>query len=96
MTFDPVRVSENLQRDGAFIPGVRPGQSTAEYLGRVVTRITLPGALFLGIIAVLPLVMRSITGISALALGGTALLIVVSVVLDLVKKVDAQISMREY
>ncbi|HEU0080730.1 MAG TPA: preprotein translocase subunit SecY [Candidatus Paceibacterota bacterium] len=96
VTFDPLQISENLQKSGAFIPGVRPGQSTAEYLSKIVTRITLVGALFLGIIAVLPLVFRSFTGITSLAIGGTALLIVVSVVLDVAKKLDAQVSMREY
>ncbi len=96
VTFDPNMLSTNLQKNGAFIPGVRPGQSTAAYISRILTRITLVGALFLGLVAILPLAMRAITGITALAIGGTALLIVVSVVLDLVKKVDAQISMREY
>lgn len=96
VTFDPQRVAENLQRDGAFIPGVRPGQSTTEYLGRVVTRITLPGALFLGIIAVLPIIMQGLTGVQTLAIGGTAVLIVVSVVLDLVRRIDAQLAIREY
>lgn len=96
VTFDPKMISENLQKSGAFIPGVRPGQSTAEYLGKVTTRITLVGALFLGVIAVLPLVIKAVTGITSIAIGGTALLIVVSVVIDLVKRIDAQISMREY
>lgn len=96
VTFDPESLSTNLQKNGAFIPGIRPGASTSEYISKVLNRITLLGAVFLGLIAVLPLVMRSITGITAIALGGTALLIVVSVVLDLIKKVDAQISMREY
>ncbi len=96
VTFDPHAISENLQKNGAFIPGVRPGEATSEHLGRVVTRITLVGALFLGLIAVLPLAMRAITGMTALAIGGTALLIVVSVVIDLFKKLDAQVSMREY
>ncbi|MBU4536671.1 preprotein translocase subunit SecY [Patescibacteria group bacterium] len=96
ITFDPDSISENLQKSGAFIPGVRPGEKTSEYLGKVLTRITLVGASFLGIIAVLPLIMQAITGVAALAIGGTALLIVVSVVLDLVKKIDAQVSMREY
>ncbi|HEU5114422.1 MAG TPA: preprotein translocase subunit SecY [Candidatus Paceibacterota bacterium] len=96
VTFDPLMISENLQKSGAFIPGVRPGQSTAEYLSKIVTRITLVGALFLGIIAVLPLVLRSFSGVTTLAIGGTALLIVVQVVLDTVKKLDAQASMREY
>ncbi len=96
VTFDPKMISENLQKGGAFIPGVRPGESTQTYLGKVVTRITLVGALFLGIVAVLPLVMQGFTGNQSLSIGGTALLIVVSVVLDLLKKVDAQASMREY
>jgi len=96
VTFDPHAISENLQKNGAFIPGVRPGQSTAEYIGKVLTRITLVGATFLGFIAVLPLMMQSVTGIQSLAIGGTGLLIVVSVVIDLMKKVDAQVSMREY
>jgi preprotein translocase subunit SecY len=96
VTFDPHQISENLQKNGAFIPGVRPGQSTSEHIGKVLTRITLVGATFLGLVAVLPLIMKAITGITSLAIGGTALLIVVSVVLDLVKKIDAQLSMREY
>lgn len=96
VTLDPEKMAENLQRGGAFIPGVRPGRSTAEFISRVVTRITLPGALFLGVIAVLPIVMQAITGNQALAIGGTALLIAVSVVLDLVRRIDAQLSVREY
>ena len=96
VTFDPITISTNLQKNGAFIPGVRPGESTSSYIASVVTRITLVGATFLAIVAVLPLVMRGITGDQSLAIGGTALLIVVSVVLDFVKKIDAQVSMREY
>ena len=96
VTFDPHQIAENLQKNGAFIPGVRPGQSTESYLGHVITRITFVGALFLGIIAVLPIAMQSVTGIQSLTLGGTALLIVVSVVLDLARRIDAQISIREY
>jgi preprotein translocase subunit SecY len=96
VTFDPDSVSTNLQKSGAFIPGVRPGLSTADYISRVLTRLTLVGALFLGLIAILPLVLRSLTGNQSLAIGGTALLIVVSVVIDLVKKIDAQVSAREY
>ena len=96
VTFDPEALSSNLQKNGAFIPGIRPGPSTSTYISKVLGRITLLGAIFLGIIAILPLIMRAVTGITAIALGGTALLIVVSVILDLIKKVDAQISMREY
>src|ERR1035437_4728825 len=96
VTFDPEALSTNLQKNGAFIPGIRPGPSTAEYISKVLSRITLLGAVFLGVIAVLPLIVRALSGITAIALGGTALLIVVSVLLDLIKKIDAQISMREY
>jgi len=96
VTFDPDQISNNLQKNGAFIPGVRPGPSTSEYIGKILTRLTLLGALFLGVIAILPLIMKALTGIQALAIGGTALLIVVSVVLDLVKKLDAQVTAREY
>ena len=96
VTFDPEALSTNLQKNGAFIPGIRPGASTSTYISKVLNRITLLGAIFLGFIAVLPIIMQSVTGITSLAIGGTALLIVVSVVLDLIKKVDAQISMREY
>lgn len=96
VTFDPHQIAENLQKNGAFIPGVRPGGSTTEYLGKVITRITFVGALFLGLIAVLPIGMQSVTGIQTLALGGTALLIVVSVILDLTRRIDAQLSIREY
>lgn len=96
VTFDPHQMAENLQKGGAFIPGVRPGQSTSQYVARILTRLTLFGASFLGIIAVLPLIVRSTTGITSFTIGGTALLIVVSVVIDLIKKVDAQLSIREY
>ena len=96
VTFDPKMISENLQKGGAFIPGVRPGESTMNYLAKIVTRITFVGAIFLGLVAILPLIMQGVTGNPLLAIGGTALLIVVSVVLDLLKKIDAQASMREY
>ena len=105
VTFDPKQISENLQRSGAFIPGVRPGEHTETYLGNIVTRITLVGATFLGVVAIMPLVIQAfspqgITSVSgsgsSITIGGTALLIVVSVVLDLLKKVDAQVAMREY
>jgi len=96
VTFDPDAISKNLQRSGGFIPGIRPGANTAEYLGNLVTRLTLVGAVFLGFVAVLPVGMQIATGIAALAIGGTAVLIVVSVVLDLIRRLDAQVSMREY
>ncbi len=96
VTFDPDAMAKNLQRNGAFIQGLRPGSHTAEYLGNVVTRLTLVGAIFLGFVAVLPVGMQVLTGIAALAIGGTAVLIVVNVVLDLLRRLDAQVSLREY
>ena len=96
VTFDPEAISSNLQKSGAFVPGIRPGPSTAAYIGKILNRITLVGAVFLGIIAVLPMGMQAITGIMALAIGGTALLIVVSVVLETIKQIESQVVMREY
>lgn len=96
ITFEPTTIAENLQRNGAFIPGVRPGPSTSEHLARTITRITFVGGVFLGAIAVLPLVVQDATGIQNLAIGGTGLLIVVNVILDLARRIDAQISIREY
>lgn len=96
VTFDPEQLSTNLQKNGAFVPGIRPGAATKDYISRILNRTTTMGAVFLGLIAVLPLIIRAVTGITAFAIGGTALLIVVSVVLDLIKKTEAQLSMREY
>ncbi len=96
VTFDPEQVATNLQKNGAFVPGIRPGEATRDYISKILNRTTMMGAVFLGLIAVLPLIIKAITGITAFAIGGTALLIVVSVVLDLIKKTEAQLSMREY
>jgi len=96
ITFDPVTISTNLQKGGAFVPGIRPGQATAEHISRILTRLTFIGAMFLGLVAMLPLVMQAVTGIAALAIGGTSLLIMVSVALDFTKKIEAQVTMREY
>lgn len=96
ITFEPHRVAENLQKSGAFVPGVRPGRETETYIGNVVSRITLPGAIFLGLVAVIPFIIQGLTGITAILIGGTALLIAVQVLVDLIRKVDAQVSLREY
>jgi len=96
VVFHPDQVAENLQKQGGFIPGIRPGQPTARYLANIMHKITLAGAIFLGVIAILPLIMRSITGVQALAIGGTSLLIVVSVVIETVKQIEAQMTMRQY
>ena len=96
VTCDSKKTAEDLQKSGAFIPGFRPGVATEDYIGEVLSRITFFGAVFLGLIAVLPIILQGITQINTLAIGGTSLLIAVSVVIDFVKKVDAQLTMREY
>jgi preprotein translocase subunit SecY len=94
--FHPDQIAENLQKQGGFIPGIRPGKHTSQYLAKTTHRIIFVGALFLGVIAVLPLIMRYFTGIHSLAIGGTSLLIVVAVVIETVKQIEAQLTMREY
>lgn len=96
VTFDPKAIADNIQKQGGFVPGIRPGPITAGFFHRVLNRITLVGALFLGLIAIMPLVVRGATGISAMTIGGTAILIVVSVVLETMKQVEAQLVMRDY
>lgn len=96
ITFEPDSVAENLQKSGAFIPGVRPGESTRQHIARILSRVTFSGAVFLGLIAILPIIMQQVTGVSTLAIGGTALLIVVAVLVDLIKRLDGQIAMRQY
>lgn len=96
VTFDPEKTAENLQKNGAFIPGYRPGLATAEHIGYILGRVTFFGAVFLGVVAVLPVIVQAVTGLTAVQVGGTSLLIAVSVILDVIKKVDAQLSMREY
>ncbi len=96
VVFHPDQIAENLQKQGAFIPGIRPGKSTAEYLQKVVNRINLTGSIFLGVIAILPLVVQKITGLNAVIIGGTSLLIIVSVVIEIVKQVESQLSVYEY
>lgn len=94
--FQPDQIAENLQKQGGFIPGIRPGQPTSQYLSYVTNRIIFAGALFLSIIAVLPLVMRGATGIATFAIGGTSLLIVVSVIIETIQAIQAQLVMRDY
>ena len=96
ITFDPEAMSEDLAKSGSFVPGIRPGNATSEYFATIANRITFVGALFLGTIAVLPMVLLSTTGNQSIAIGGTGVLIAVSVVLDLISKINAQIAMREY
>src|SRR3989338_889556 len=94
--FNPQDISENIQKQGGFIPGLRPGRQTAEFLSKVLNRITLAGAIFLGLIAVLPFLMQLVTKTQALTLGGTSLLIVVAVVIETVKQLESQLTMRDY
>lgn len=96
VTFDPQAIADNVQKQGGFILGIRPGRPTADFLYHILNRITLAGALFLGGIAILPLVVRAAFNVQSLQLGGTSLLIVVSVVLETMKQIDAQLVMREY
>lgn len=96
VTFDPKAIADAVQKQGGFILGIRPGRLTAEFLQRILLRITLAGAMFLGAIAVLPLIVQGVLNVQTLTIGGTALLIVVSVVLETIKQIDAQLEMREY
>ncbi|MBN1421746.1 MAG: preprotein translocase subunit SecY, partial [Planctomycetes bacterium] len=99
LTFNPVEIANNIKEHGSFIPGIRPGRRTAEYLERILNRITLAGATFLALIALVPQIVSSSIGVTAIAssfLGGTGILIVVGVALDLVDKVEAQLLVRHY
>lgn len=96
VTFDPKSISENIQKQGGYIPGIRPGQPTAQFLTHLLNRVTLVGAVFLGVIAVMPSVVQGFTGITAFTVGGTSILIVVSVALEVMKQLEAQVSMYEY
>lgn len=94
--FQQQKIAENLQRQGAFIPGVRPGKNTQVYLQKVLNRITLIGALFLGTVAILPFIASQLTGVNTLLLGATSLLIVVGVAIDTMRQLEAQLVMRNY
>jgi preprotein translocase subunit SecY len=94
--FNPQKIAENLQKQGGFIPGIRPGTETEGYLARTMNRINLTGATFLGLIAVLPFIIQLIVGGQSLIIGGTSLLIIVSVAIDSAKQIDAQITMHQY
>lgn len=96
VVFQPEQVAENLQKQGGFITGVRPGKETADYLGKVLNRLTLFGSFFLAAIAVLPIIMQNITNVQTLVLGGTGVLIIVSVTLDTMRQIKAQLITRRY
>ena len=96
IVFNPDEISDNIQKQGGFVPGLRPGRQTAEFLYKVLNRITLAGAIFLGLIAVLPYIIQSFTNTKTLSLGGTGILIVVAVVIEMIKQVQSQMVMRDY
>jgi len=98
VTFDPKTIAENLQKMGGFIPGVRPGKSTSDFLKHILNRVLFTGAISLGLIAVLPSIVAGLTGVTGFTflIGGTSLLIIVSVVLDTMRQIDSQLQMREY
>jgi preprotein translocase subunit SecY len=96
VTFDAESMANNLQKNGAFVPGIRPGNPTADYVATILSRVTFIGATFFSIIAVMPFIIQRMTGNPLFAIGGTGLLIAISVSVDLIKKISAQASMREY
>jgi preprotein translocase subunit SecY len=97
ITFDPVEVADNMKKYGGFIPGIRPGRPTAEYLGYVLTRLTAPGSVYLGIVALIPMIAIGLVGASQqFPLGGTSILIAVGVGLDTVKQIESQLQQRNY
>ncbi len=96
ITFNPEEVAKNLQQSGGFIPGIRPGENTTKFFSGVVNRVTFFGAIFLGLVAVLPIAIQKVTGVATLTISGTAVLIVVAVALETMRQVDSQLTMREY
>ncbi|MEA2446866.1 MAG: preprotein translocase subunit SecY, partial [Actinomycetota bacterium] len=96
ITFNPTDVADNMKKYGGFIPGIRPGRQTADYLDRILTRITLPGALFIAFIALLPSIFLATQNIRQLPFGGTSILITVGVTLETMKQIESQLMMRHY
>jgi preprotein translocase subunit SecY len=96
VTFDPKNIAENLQKMGGFVPGIRPGKPTADFIHFILNRVLLVGAVFLGLIAIAPNVVQGITGVTTFTVGGTSILIVVAVVLETIRQIDSQLTMREY
>ncbi len=96
VVFNPDKIAEEIRKYGGFIPGIRPGQPTADYLNRILNRITLAGAIFLGAVAILPSIAQGLTGIATLTIGGTSILIVVSVILETTRQLEAMMTMRSY
>jgi preprotein translocase subunit SecY len=96
VVFNPEKIAEDLQKGGGFIPGIRPGKETEKYLTHVLSRITVVGGVFLGLIAVLPSIFQKAIGTSTMAIGGTSILIVVSVILEMVREIEGELVMERY
>jgi len=96
ITFNPEKISDEIKKNGGFVPGIRPGKPTSEHLNYIISRITLAGAIFLGVVATLPSIARALTGVTTIMLGGTGILIVVSVVLETTKQLESRLIMRDY
>jgi len=96
ITFNPEEIAKNLQRSGGFVPGIRPGEATTKFFSSIVNKITFFGAAFLGLIAVLPIVVQNLTNVAVLTVSGTALLIVVAVALETMRQINSQLTVREY
>ncbi|PKQ28998.1 MAG: preprotein translocase subunit SecY, partial [Actinobacteria bacterium HGW-Actinobacteria-10] len=97
LVFNPIDLADNLRKNGGFIPGVRPGKATVTYIEHVMNRITLPGAIFLAAIAILPTILFQVTDVTSLqAFGGTSILIMVSVALETMTQIESQLKMRHY
>ena len=94
--FNPVEISNNLKKNGGFIPGFRPGKPTTDFIKKVLNKVTLFGAIYLGVVAILPLLIGKIVGNSALSIGGTSVIIVVGVALETVQALESQMLMRQY
>ena len=95
--FNPIEVSNNMKKNGGFIPGIRPGKPTSDYINRILSKVTLAGAFFLGVVAIIPLVFgKLVPTLSAVSMGGTSLLIMVGVALETVKQIESQMLMRHY
>jgi preprotein translocase subunit SecY len=96
MQFNPIEVANNLKKNGGFIPGFRPGKPTADFIAKVLNKITMFGALYLSVVAIAPIITGNVVGYSSLAIGGTSVIIVVGVALETVKQMEAQMLMRHY
>ena len=94
--FNPIEIANNLKKNGGFIPGFRPGKPTSDFLRKVLNKVTLFGAIYLGIVAILPLIIGKVVNVSALSIGGTSVIIVVGVALETVQALESQMLMRQY